>query len=107
MDPHMYGTELDDTAAGKTGMPGEDDSRADAGTFGQGWLVPLLTIIAGIFVSVLDTSIVTVALPAMQQAFGASVRDIQWVANAYTLCMGAVVPASSWLAARSAPNASI
>jgi EmrB/QacA subfamily drug resistance transporter len=49
------------------------------------------------FMSVLDVSIVNVAIPAMQKTYGASTSDIEWVATAYNLCLGVVVPASAWL----------
>jgi EmrB/QacA subfamily drug resistance transporter len=52
------------------------------------------------FMSVLDTSIVNVAIPVMQGQFGASPDNIQWIATAYTLCLGVVVPASAWLGER-------
>jgi len=52
------------------------------------------------FMSVLDTSIVNVAIPTMQGQFSASPDDIQWVATAYTLCLGVVVPTSAWLGER-------
>jgi EmrB/QacA subfamily drug resistance transporter len=54
----------------------------------------------GMFMTVLDTTIVNVAVPTMQQDFGATTDDIQWVTTAYTLCLGVVVPASAWLGAR-------
>ena len=52
------------------------------------------------FMSVLDTSIVNVAIPTMQGQFGASPDDIEWVSTAYTLCLGVVVPTSAWLGER-------
>jgi EmrB/QacA subfamily drug resistance transporter len=64
------------------------------------WLVPLMVLIAGSFVSVLDTSIVNVAIPRIQNEFGATTDEVQWVANGYTLSLGVVVPLSSWLSAR-------
>ena len=65
-----------------------------------GWGIPLVVLIAGMFMSVLDTSIVNVAIPKMQAVYGATTDDIEWVATAYTLALGVVVPASSWLANR-------
>ncbi|MDT7655640.1 MAG: hypothetical protein QOF38_355 [Pseudonocardiales bacterium] len=50
--------------------------------------------------TVLDTSIVNVAIPTMQKEFGTSTDDIQWVTTAYTLCLGVVVPTSAWLGER-------
>jgi EmrB/QacA subfamily drug resistance transporter len=52
------------------------------------------------FMSVLDTSIINVAIPTMQKEFGVSTDDIEWVATAYTLCLGVVVPTSAWLGDR-------
>jgi EmrB/QacA subfamily drug resistance transporter len=67
---------------------------------GGGWGLPLVVLIAGMFMSVLDTSIVNVAIPEMQNVFGVTADDIEWIATSYTLVLGVVVPASSWLANR-------
>ena len=64
------------------------------------WGLPLAVVVVGMFMSVLDTSIVNVAIPVMQGQFGASPDNIQWIATAYTLCLGVVVPASAWLGER-------
>jgi EmrB/QacA subfamily drug resistance transporter len=65
-----------------------------------GWGLPLVVLIIGMFMSILDTSIVNVAIPTMQNAFGATTDQIQWVATAYTLALGVVVPVSAWLSDR-------
>jgi EmrB/QacA subfamily drug resistance transporter len=67
---------------------------------GKGWLVPLLVLIVGMFMSVLDTTIVNVAIPTMQRDFGASTDDIEWIVTAYTLALGIVVPICGWLGDR-------
>src|SRR5690242_13170963 len=67
---------------------------------GGGWGVPLVVLITGMFMSVLDISIVNVAIPTMQRDFSATTEQIQWVENAYSLALGVVVPVSAWLAAR-------
>jgi EmrB/QacA subfamily drug resistance transporter len=64
------------------------------------WGIPLAVVVIGMFMSVLDVSIVNVAIPAMQKTYGASTDDIEWVATAYNLCLGVVVPASAWLGER-------
>ena len=64
------------------------------------WIVPLGVVVIGMFMSTLDTSIVNVAIPTMQDLFGVSTDAIQWVSTAYTLCLGVVVPASAWLGDR-------
>jgi EmrB/QacA subfamily drug resistance transporter len=65
-----------------------------------GWLPSLAVVVVGMFMAVLDTSIVNVAIPTIQTQFGASTDDVQWVATAYTLAMGVVVPVSGWLGDR-------
>ncbi|MBV8994304.1 MAG: MFS transporter, partial [Pseudonocardiales bacterium] len=55
-------------------------TRAPAG----GWGAPLAVLIVGMFMSILDTSIVNVAIPTMQNDFGATTQDIQWISTAYT-----------------------
>jgi EmrB/QacA subfamily drug resistance transporter len=52
------------------------------------------------FMSVLDVSIVNVAIPSMQKDFGATTDQIQWVSTAYSLALGVIVPASAWLGER-------
>ena len=64
------------------------------------WIVPLAVLIVGMFMSVLDTSIVNVAIPKMQTALSASPDDIEWVVTGYTLVLGMVVPLSGWLGLR-------
>ena len=46
-----------------------------------GWGVPLVVLIVGMFMSVLDISIVNVAIPTMQRDFAATTDEIQWVEN--------------------------
>jgi EmrB/QacA subfamily drug resistance transporter len=70
---------------------------------GGGWGVPLAVLIVGMFMSVLDISIVNVAIPTMQRDFSATTEEIQWVENAYSLALGVVVPMSAWLSGRFGP----
>ncbi len=56
----------------------------------------LLTIAAGTFVSVLDQTGVTLALPMMASDFGATIPYVQWVAFGYILATGSLLlPAGS------------
>src|SRR5262249_8505752 len=43
----------------------------------------------GLFILMLDSTIVNVALPALQRDLGASAAELQWVVNAYLLVMAA------------------
>jgi MFS family permease len=66
----------------------------------QSWVLPLCVVIVGTFMSVLDTSIVNVAIPKMTTALNASADDIEWVVTGYTLALGCVVPLTGWLGLR-------
>jgi len=57
------------------------------------WRVLAVTQAAG-FMSLLDVSIVNVALPSIQRDLGASPATVQWVVSGYALAFGlALVPA--------------
>lgn len=60
----------------------------------------MVVLIVGMFMSILDISIVTVALPTIQNEFGATTSDAQWVVTAYSLTEGVVVPVTAWLGDR-------
>ncbi|WP_157647778.1 DHA2 family efflux MFS transporter permease subunit [Actinomycetospora chiangmaiensis] len=64
------------------------------------WLLALLVLVTGMFMSVLDVSIVNVAIPSMQKDFGVTTDEIQWVSTAYSLALGVIVPVSAWLGER-------
>lgn len=64
------------------------------------WGLPLAVVVIGMFMSVLSTTSVNVALPNMANDLGAATDDIEWVVTAYNLTLGVVVPASAWLGDR-------
>lgn len=51
----------------------------------------LATLVMAQLVTILDTSIVTVALPSMQEHLGFSEAGLQWVVTAYTILFGGVL----------------
>lgn len=55
------------------------------------WIVACV-VIFGIFMSVLDTTIVNIAIPRLETAFGAGLTDVDWVATGYTLAGGVSTP---------------
>lgn len=59
------------------------------------WLVAI-----GLFMLLLDTTIVSTALPTMARSLGESPLRMQAVVVAYALTMAVVIPASGWLADR-------
>jgi EmrB/QacA subfamily drug resistance transporter len=57
------------------------------------WRALSVPLAAG-FVSVLDSGIVSVAVPSIQRGLGASAADVQWVVSGYALMFGmALIPA--------------
>ncbi|MDU0290223.1 MFS transporter [Saccharothrix longispora] len=57
------------------------------------WKALTVTLVAG-FMSLLDVSIVSVALPSIQHGLGTSPAGVQWVVSGYALAFGlALVPA--------------
>ncbi len=61
------------------------------------WIVALV-VIMGAFMSVLDQTVVNIAIPRLQNAFGADIHSVQWVVTAYLLTQGAITPTASYLA---------
>lgn len=60
----------------------------------------VLVVAMGSTMSMLDTSIVNVALRTLSAELHASLTTVQWVITAYLLAMAAVVPVTGWLARR-------
>jgi DHA2 family multidrug resistance protein len=57
------------------------------------WIVAIV-VVFGIFMSILDTTIVNNAISRLQTAFGASLSDVDWVSTGYTLTEGVSTPLS-------------
>lgn len=55
-----------------------------------------ITFVVGIFINLLDTTIVNVALPTLQEEFDATTTEIQWVVTAYLVALGVFIPVSGW-----------
>jgi EmrB/QacA subfamily drug resistance transporter len=85
------GTAAPQAALPTPGQPSAADAR---------WGLPLAVLIVGMFMSVLDVTIVNVAIPSIQNDLGSTLEDVLWIATAYTLTLGVVVPLSSWLGDR-------
>ena len=51
----------------------------------------LAATILGSSIAFIDSSVVSVALPAMQRSLSASVREAQWIVNSYMLLLGALI----------------
>jgi EmrB/QacA subfamily drug resistance transporter len=57
-------------------------------------------VVLGAIMSILDITVVSVALPTFQSVFNASYADVAWTMTAYTLALATVIPATGWAADR-------
>ena len=69
----------------------------DRGERGSKWWT-LVAVCLGTFMLLLDVTIVTVALPNIQQALHSSFSDLQWVVDAYALTLAAFLLTAGSLA---------
>ena len=60
------------------------------------WVVPILIALIGGFMSILDSSIVNVAISTMMEVFNTTASQIEWVVTVYMLALGVVIPFSGW-----------
>lgn len=66
----------------------------------KNWGLALFVVVIGAFMAILDSSIVNIAIPTIENVFGVNTQTVQWVVTIYILALGVVVPASSWLGER-------
>jgi len=60
----------------------------------------LVIFVFAIFMTVIDGTMVNVALPAMAEDFGVSANEVEWIAVGYLLAVAMVIPAAGWLGDR-------
>lgn len=65
----------------------------------QRWVVAIV-FVAAMFMSLLDTTIVTVALPTLANEFSVGTGEIEWVVVGYLLSLAVFMPASGWISDR-------
>ncbi len=74
-------------------------SSRSEGRFAYKWVVAGV-VIFGIFMSILDSTIINIAIPRLQSVFGASLSSVQWVLTGYTLAQGVATPLTAFLSDR-------
>ena len=57
-------------------------------------------MIVGSIMSILDTTIVNVALATLGRELHSTIAQIQWVVTGYMLALAAVIPITGWAARR-------
>jgi EmrB/QacA subfamily drug resistance transporter len=80
---------------------GSATSGNEPGLFGlpYKWLV-VIAVIFGVFMAVLDLTVVNIALVKLQAVFGVSLDEVQWVVTGYSLAITASIPFFGYLAER-------
>src|SRR2546421_13103390 len=63
------------------------------------WRISAVVVIGSIM-SILDTTIVNVALATLAHDLRATIAEIQWVVTGYMLSLAAVIPVTGWAARR-------
>src|SRR4051794_38838490 len=59
-----------------------------------------LVVVLGTFMSILDTTIVNVAINTLAKEFNTDLATIQWVSTGYMLALATVIPITGWAADR-------
>ncbi|MGH2889784.1 MAG: MFS transporter, partial [Solirubrobacteraceae bacterium] len=61
------------------------------------WRISIVVVLGSIM-SILDSTIVNVALDTLHRDLNASISQIQWVVTGYLLSLAAVIPVTGWAA---------
>lgn len=63
-------------------------------------IAPMISIIIGLFMVILDGTAMNVAISGFMKDFGASLSTVQWTTTGYALAQAAVIPLAGWLSDR-------
>ncbi|ACT01435.1 MDR family MFS transporter [Paenibacillus sp. JDR-2] len=73
----------------------------DASTFTiRSIIAPLIAVIVGLFMVILDGTAMNVALSGFMKEFGKDLSVVQWTTTGYALAQAAVIPLAGWLSDR-------
>ncbi|MEA2275013.1 MAG: hypothetical protein QOI98_3721, partial [Solirubrobacteraceae bacterium] len=78
------------------------DSRTESRLFGlePSVLAIAVVVVVGAIMSILDTTIVNIALRTLGEDLHASLKSVQWVSTGYLLSLALVIPLTGWAAER-------
>jgi EmrB/QacA subfamily drug resistance transporter len=82
-----------------TSSPAPAPAPADAG-LDRALMLVAAVVVLGAIMSILDTTVVNVAINTLAKDFDAPLSTIQWVATGYTLALATVIPLTGWAADR-------
>src|SRR3978361_438403 len=75
------------------------DTSPDEG-LSRGVKIGAAVVVLGVIMSVLDTTIVNVALDTLSRDLHSPLSTIQWVSTGYLLSLAMVIPLAGWLSER-------
>jgi EmrB/QacA subfamily drug resistance transporter len=73
---------------------------SDPNALDRGTMIVASVVLLGAVMSILDTTVINVAIDRLAIDFNASLTTIQWVVTGYTLALAAVIPVTGWAADR-------
>ncbi len=79
---------------------GASPAAADPNALDRATMVTAAVVLLGAIMSILDTTVINVAIDRLAIDFDASLTTIQWVVTGYTLALAAVIPVTGWAADR-------
>jgi EmrB/QacA subfamily drug resistance transporter len=80
--------------------PAAASPAADPNALDRETMIVAAVVLLGAIMSILDTTVINVAIDRLAIDFNASLTTIQWVVTGYTLALAAVIPVSGWAADR-------
>ncbi len=66
---------------------------------GNRWIL-LVVLMVGTFMSILDSTIMHVAMPHIMSSFGSNVEKTQWITTGFMIAAAVAMPLTSWLGRR-------
>jgi EmrB/QacA subfamily drug resistance transporter len=66
----------------------------------RGTMIVAAVVLLGAIMSILDTTVINVAVDRLATEFDAPLTTIQWIVTGYTLALAAVIPITGWAADR-------
>ena len=81
-------------------MPAPRSSSAADEPLGREVWVVAAVVVVGVVMSILDTTIVNVALETLTRELDAPLSTIQWVSTGYLLALATVIPLTGWMTER-------
>jgi EmrB/QacA subfamily drug resistance transporter len=76
------------------------DQQVNAPVLTREILTPASVVVLGAIMTILDATIVNVALPTLGRDFHTSIATIQWVPTVYLLAFASVIPLTGWASRR-------